>query len=258
MSIISCFPDNADCPYVSGDGIEINQKGGRSEIRVVTPVKSIVTSDEWNAIDEAEKATGLYIIDDGFDGGSGSIGVSVQVDDTMVSKDGVIGVKSPVQGIVTEEEWNALDESAKATGFFVVDDGADSGGGSSENVYSTVETRIGTWTNGKPLYRVVINATTPSSSNSSSSIEIAKYSADVEDVARCNGVLTTKTGQKIQVPFYCATDEFVFIGYNPSTYSVDDLRNTLRMIVGQKCVSRPVSVILEYTKTTDTAQEVKT
>lgn len=39
------------------------------------------------------------------------------------------------------------------------------GGGSSEELYSTEEIRIGTWIDGKPLYRKVIEFTTPESGN---------------------------------------------------------------------------------------------
>lgn len=42
----------------------------------------------------------------------------------------------------------------------ILNGGFPGGGGAAEEVYSTEETRIGTWIDGKPLYRRVINATT--------------------------------------------------------------------------------------------------
>lgn len=80
-----------------------------------------------------------------------------------LSKEGdILSVDTPVRSILTQDEYDALSETQKSKGLYVIDDGnSGSGGGgsssSSGEVYSTEETRIGTWIDGKPLYRKVIS-----------------------------------------------------------------------------------------------------
>lgn len=77
----------------------------------------------------------------------GSIGSS------LVKDNGVIDVKTPVEGIVTQQEYEALSPEKQNHGVWFVDDISSSGGGHpSEEIYSEAEVRIGTWF-GKPLYR---------------------------------------------------------------------------------------------------------
>lgn len=61
---------------------------------------------------------------------------------------------------LTQAEYDALtDDEKNAEKLYLITDAAASGsdsGGSSEEVYSTEETRIGTWIDGKPLYRKVL------------------------------------------------------------------------------------------------------
>lgn len=69
-----------------------------------------------------------------------------------------VNVTTPVNGIVTQEEFDALPQAQQNKGMYVVkEDGDGSGGGSSSawEVYSTEEVRIGTWIDGMPLYRKV-------------------------------------------------------------------------------------------------------
>lgn len=123
--------------------------------------------------------------------------------------------------------------------------------GSHEDVYSTEEIRIGTWIDGKPLYRVAIKTTTPVKSDENTSIEVASYSADVEEVVRCNAIMTSKTGQKTIAPYYYTSDDRVWVAYNPPNYTHTGMINSVRMMVGANLVSLPTTIILEYTKTTD-------
>lgn len=64
------------------------------------------------------------------------------------------------QFIGTTAEWNALPDEDKEKyvdhEVILTDDGSGSGS-SSKDVYSTEETIIGTWIDGKPLYRKVFN-----------------------------------------------------------------------------------------------------
>lgn len=174
---------------------------------------------------------------------------------TEESVDTKIDALTQVKGIYTQSEFDALPEAEQRKGMYVI---SDSGGSSSEgdsgeslDVYSTEEQRIGTWINGKPLYRIVIKATTPAASSENTSTEVASYSANVEEVVRCNAIITSGTGQKTIAPYYYTNVDRAWVGYNPSNYTNVQFKNTVRMMVGTALVSKPTTIILEYTKTTD-------
>lgn len=57
--------------YTAGDGIEITQTETGAEIGLAAPVQGIVTQAEFDALPEAQKNKGLYIISDGGDDSSG-------------------------------------------------------------------------------------------------------------------------------------------------------------------------------------------
>lgn len=110
--------------------------------------------------------------------------------------------------------------------------------------FSDNETVIGTFL-GKPLYRKVIFAITPSST---SGAVIGTYKADVNEVIRCEGYVNdTNSNWKRFLPinyYYDAT-------YNIATYYRVD-NGTINMKVSSTgYYALPVKIILEYTKTTD-------
>ena len=77
-----------------------------------------------------------------------------------LSKEGdILSVTTPVRGVVTQAEFDALPEEQRNKGLYVIPDGGEGGGGSGASggeVYSTEETRVGTWIDGKPLYRKTV------------------------------------------------------------------------------------------------------
>lgn len=102
-----------------------------------------------------------------------------------LSKDGdALSVDNPVRGIYTQAEFDALTEDQKASGTYFVDDGASGGGdgGGSNEVYSTEETRIGTWIDGKPLYQKIIYLPNVSLSASTAWRSVAPPIDDLEAV----------------------------------------------------------------------------
>ena len=85
------------------------------------------------------------------------VGSTLELTANARAAGGRMGVKTPVQGIFTQEEYDALSEEKKSKGLYVIDDGNGGvSGGLSREVYSMEETRIGTWIDGKPLYRKCI------------------------------------------------------------------------------------------------------
>lgn len=105
-------------------------------------------------------------------------------------------------------------------------------------VYSTEETRIGTWL-GKPLYRKVYALKTPSTTGQNTVGTFESYM----DVVGIGGYLITSVG--VHQPLNCT------YGSNAAVVTKD---TNIRMLVSHTdYVSRPCWVVLEYTKTTDSA-----
>lgn len=108
-------------------------------------------------------------------------------------------------------------------------------GGSTEEVYSTEETRIGTWIDGKPLYRRVLLAVTPSSSGWHYDWYVDNH---IENIAFVYGYA------KIDVDSHIPVN-------SEHDFRVWAKVNTLRCYVESGTANLNATIILEYTKTTD-------
>lgn len=112
--------------------------------------------------------------------------------------------------------------------------------------YSTSEQRVGTWIDGKPIYRRVIAGTVTASANT---LVVTNFSS-ISDSTVDN--ILSATGY-----WYKNSGEQVIIGsYWTGNYSAVVKNNTLKLIrlLTQSDASRtdaPYAIILEYTKTTD-------
>ena len=107
------------------------------------------------------------------------------------------------------------------------------------DVYSTTETRIGTWIDGKPLYRKVFTISSPQSSNTNYE---DLSSLNTNKIIRLYGYYETPNG-KFDIPFYDSD----------SNYSVMFVSSgrLLRGRFGSASSITEAKVVLEYTKTTD-------
>ena len=109
--------------------------------------------------------------------------------------------------------------------------------------YSTTETRIGTWTDGKPIYRRVLDELTTNSTAFTE--QIYNISGGIRDLIRFDGFIKPDNyGTKVSLNYY----------YNSSTYGCtyfDNIDNNLRLRILSNYTSKPFVVVLEYTKTTD-------
>lgn len=115
---------------------------------------------------------------------------------------------------------------------------------SSDNIdsatYTTAEQVVGTWTNGKPIYRRVININNPSTTNTN----YVQFGDEFQDLVSLRGVMFSSTGHRVPIP---QTD-------SSSTYAVLFVSdgNTLRgRFSFAGAVPTSVFVIMEYTKNTD-------
>lgn len=85
---------------------------------------------------------------------SGGGGTNFTTDNSLqMSAENMLGVTTPVQGIKTQAEFDALPADDQNKGLWVISDGESGGSSAGGEIYSTEETRIGTWIDGKPLYR---------------------------------------------------------------------------------------------------------
>lgn len=161
-----------------------------------------------------------------------------------ISKTGdTLGVTTPVRGVVTQAEFDALTEAQQSKGLYVISDGADglgSNGSSTGEVYSTEETRIGTWIDGKPLYRRVLQFQSPGNSNTPvvvySDFTIANYTP-----VHLYGIIFATNST---LPLNCAITESVGLYVHNSNGIMMNIKHATYQ-------SKPVTLIAEYTKTTE-------
>lgn len=100
--------------------------------------------------------------------------------DVMDGKDGAGGTEGTPVSVVTEVEFNALTDAEKESDvlYVITDDlSGGSSGGAAGSVYSSKETRIGTWFN-KPLYRRGFLKSDVSVSENVMNTEIGRLSAE--------------------------------------------------------------------------------
>lgn len=116
--------------------------------------------------------------------------------------------------------------------------------GSGES-YSTEEQVIGTWIDGKPLYRRVINSTTPNVETDGIPVNkcmyITEYNVEtmvtLQGIANISGVFAYSGQTWNDYSFYLnyvSNEKFIGVSLNRITWA-----------------NQPLIVILEYTKTTD-------
>lgn len=110
--------------------------------------------------------------------------------------------------------------------------------------YSTAETRIGTWINGKPIYRRVIVTTSPSAVN---------VAARVVDITGWNLETLVRDYFQITNPTYNITSSSNSdnaIAYM-RLYAQPDNIGYMVNVRNSSYLSKPIVITLEYTKSTD-------
>lgn len=197
----------------------VKLQGG--DIGVASPVRGVVAQAEFDALPEAERNKGFYMISDG---GGGSGGGS---------------------------------SAGEAYSMKIVIDGQEvslpggSGGESAGEVYSTEETRIGTWIDGKPLYRRVYTTSSPSGKGSWAKV-VSNITENIDRIITMTGAMyiggsSTLPNAKIQAPLPYLESS--------TAYATLQLRaDGIYMIIahpGTAYSGRPVIIVSEYTKTTD-------
>lgn len=106
-------------------------------------------------------------------------------------------------------------------------------------IYSTTEQVVGTWTNGKPIYRKVINSTV-------SEIASKINSIGIDTLVDIKGKAKSVYNNTWNIPNYFSTEKYNIYCYEDTSGIVLEFGSFFES-------SSAVSVILEYTKTTETA-----
>lgn len=162
---------------------------------------------------------------------------------------------------LTQAEYDALtDDEKNAEKLYLITDAAASGsdsGGSSEpslDVYSTEETRIGTWIDGKPLYRKAFTGDGPTSVNVWTLIPNSSIS-DIDTIVRLYGSLSDSRGVTYTIPVASASSQSsCIVVYNKQYLSTSNLHVGISVDASSPSfLNLQVCVMIEYTKTTDTA-----
>lgn len=107
------------------------------------------------------------------------------------------------------------------------------------NTYSTTETRIGTWIDGKPIYRKVITGLkTPTNADTWT---VKASISNVDTMVKLDGFFFGNDGRAMSLNFP-----------QPSYYScVSFINGNIEIRVASNWVNKDCFVITEYTKTTD-------
>lgn len=112
-----------------------------------------------------------------------------------------------------------------------------------QNVYSMEGVKVGTWINGEPLYRVVLQGTTPSSTSLSAVISCP--SLNVKTVVFLSGIITYRKSIDTQFPIGNR-----FADNYASAFYWDD-KKSIGMQVSSDYTDLPVTFIMDYIKAKD-------
>lgn len=120
-------------------------------------------------------------------------------------------------------------------------------------IYFTEETRIGTWIDGKPLYRKVIQEISPNAINKPMTVWSG---SEMDSIVRMSGFIVDTDSYMAPINYINSIGNSSFSNYNVITI-LDPSKNIIMIVNNSIYVSRPVTIIIEYTKTTDnTTQSV--
>lgn len=173
-------------------------------------------------------------------------------DESITLTDGSIGVKTPVNGVLTQEEYDALPEAQKAKGVYIVPGNGAAASGLS-NIYSTEETVIGRWIDGKPVYRrVIITQTADRNIMDGTDIKIAELDGDVDSVISLSGIIARADGSMTPVPNSMFSKDFGPLTFWLRLYNKRDIMEAHNYPSGYNHV--PLYIFIEYTKASDAPQ----
>lgn len=171
-----------------------------------------------------------------------------KVGDTLVEENGVINVAIPLNGIISQKDFDALPSDKQNYGGWLIPDSQKIDQDSlfpfgNADIYSTDEMRIGTWIDGKPLYRKVIKTKTVQALDSI--YTVATPPSNIENVI-LDGVIINKTGG-----FYPINYRSVDDGVRIQTIMANSTMIRQSIVNYSNALDCDMLLIFQYTKTTD-------
>lgn len=176
-------------------------------------------------------------------------------------------VETTPHEVLSEEQYNALSDEEKESGVYWVPDGTVSfpdTPGVSNNVYSTEETVIGTWIDGKPIYRKVIltNTGEPSGTLRTWTVVITAIVLGLENIdtrVRAYGSYLYGGSSFVSLNAVSFNEQNGELTPNYWTELIWANNFGVNVILCRPTGSsiavnnKPMTIVLEYTKTTDEA-----
>lgn len=138
----------------------------------------------------------------------------------------------PINGKIVDTE-NVEDKTSNAPSMRLVEE-------MTKDIYSTAEQTIGTWIDGKPLYRKVIDTLTLPSN---ATVEYDITNLNIATITKLYGTASYNNGQ-LAKPL-----PFVSSGTSQIRLDVNDKK--IRLITYESWSPYPSAIVIEYTKTTD-------
>lgn len=167
-------------------------------------------------------------------------GTEFTTDESLtLTEDGVLGVTTPVKSVLRQSEYDALPPEEKSRGLYFIDEPYGEDASRCEEVYSTEEIRVGTWHNGKPLYRKCFPGLTSPSTNGQVDDFLNVENLSIDELPICGGTIG-----RFPIPIANGTvSAYIWLATSKTTLAI--------YVNGSSVTAKPVTVILEYTKTTD-------
>ena len=202
-----------------------------------------------DGVTQAELTQALATKQDAFE-----VGSTLELTANARTAGGRLEVKTPVQSVLTQAEYDALSEEKKNKGLYVISDGTSGnggGGGSSEEIYSTEETRIGTWIDGKPLYQRTWIA--HSAATGQVWTETGIVIEDLDELVDYSVIGKTNISNVFaKLPFFENAGSYAAVNYWTGTDGKTGFYTFCYHQSGNYFYNMPLHITARYTKTTDT------
>lgn len=119
------------------------------------------------------------------------------------------------------------------------------------STYSTNEVRIGTWIDGKPLYRKSFVFTTDSETYIMKIFDTKIFNADTIMIDMSHSFIIGTDGCEYFVNGVRPGSDTAITSAAHNWFRINDDKRTIAYVLGSLCASSPCCLTIEYTKTTD-------
>lgn len=144
----------------------------------------------------------------------------------------------PINGKIVDTD-NVEDKTSNAPSMRLVEEMV-------KDIYSTEEVKIGTWIDGKPLYRKIISSTSPNVTKENENItKKIPVNVDIKFGFIEKAFYKDDSGNIVNIPFIMTGGQVIKAYLNVQDNNIVLTSNT------QYTNDKPVSIVINYTKTTD-------